>query len=269
MSTRKDQINIYENYYIILGVKKSASTKEISHAYRMLARAHHPDKVGNANLENIIKIQLAYQILKDPFTRNYYDESFIDLKRAFWEAAVNGDIEAIKNLINLGMDINIKFNDKNILHLLAQKNLASSIIVDLIVDLGINLNEVCSAGLSIIDYALLNYNNKMVTHLLAFGAINPKNIVFQNYLVKQYIADPLKFILENHKISHKASQAINKLKVHKELDFLDRQFYRTLKCLENKITQDGLEKHYDNLNQLCGEEATQTWYDPILDFFHL
>jgi DnaJ-class molecular chaperone len=64
-----------EDYYKILGVKRSASEAEIQKAYRALARKYHPDvnpddKSAKKKFQNI---QKAYDVLKDPQKREMYD----------------------------------------------------------------------------------------------------------------------------------------------------------------------------------------------------
>lgn len=66
------------NYYILLGVKNTASAEEIKVAYRSLAKKHHPDKnPNNKNAEDFFKeIQQAYTTLSDPEKRRTYDLKF-------------------------------------------------------------------------------------------------------------------------------------------------------------------------------------------------
>lgn len=63
------------DYYQILGVKKDASKKEISDAYKKLAKKYHPDLNPGINSESKIKeINEAYQILRDDAKRSQYDQ---------------------------------------------------------------------------------------------------------------------------------------------------------------------------------------------------
>lgn len=59
------------NYYNILGLNNNATEDEIKHAYRNLAKTHHPDKGGSK--EKFQEIQEAYDTLSDPQKKANYD----------------------------------------------------------------------------------------------------------------------------------------------------------------------------------------------------
>lgn len=65
------------NYYAVLGLKRGASEKEITKAYRLMALKYHPDKrrPGNAagDDEMFQKCKTAYQSLLDPKIRAELD----------------------------------------------------------------------------------------------------------------------------------------------------------------------------------------------------
>jgi molecular chaperone DnaJ len=65
-----------KNYYEVLGVAEGASQKEITKAYRRLARQYHPDtNPGDARAEERFKeITAAYDVLGDEAKRKEYDE---------------------------------------------------------------------------------------------------------------------------------------------------------------------------------------------------
>lgn len=65
-----------KDYYRVLGVSSNASQKEISKAYRKLARENHPDaNPGDEQAEERFKeISTAYNVLGEPEKRKEYDQ---------------------------------------------------------------------------------------------------------------------------------------------------------------------------------------------------
>ena len=63
------------DYYHVLGVKSTASVKEIKAAYKRLARLQHPDLNGGlpGSTEAFVQISRAREILIDPQRRAAYD----------------------------------------------------------------------------------------------------------------------------------------------------------------------------------------------------
>src|SRR5260370_13850329 len=65
-----------KDYYEVLGVPRAATQKEITAAFRKLARRHHPDlnagdKQGEARFK---EIQQAHDVLSDAKKRSLYDQ---------------------------------------------------------------------------------------------------------------------------------------------------------------------------------------------------
>src|SRR5579871_2965424 len=62
-----------KDYYKVLGVSSTASDKEITRAYRKLAKQYHPDANPGAE-ERFKEISSAYDVLGDAAHRKEYDE---------------------------------------------------------------------------------------------------------------------------------------------------------------------------------------------------
>jgi curved DNA-binding protein CbpA len=67
-----------DNYYEILGLKKTATQKQIKSNYRKLALKYHPDKVDEDEKEEagnmFMKVSEAYSVLSDKEKREVYDK---------------------------------------------------------------------------------------------------------------------------------------------------------------------------------------------------
>ena len=65
-----------KDYYKVLGVSDTASAKEITRAYRKLARENHPDTNSGdkAAEERFKEVSAAYDVVGDPDKRKEYDE---------------------------------------------------------------------------------------------------------------------------------------------------------------------------------------------------
>src|SRR5579884_4057146 len=62
-----------KDYYKVLGVSATATDKEITRAYRKLAKQYHPD-ANPGSEERFKEISAAYDVLGDPDKRKEYDE---------------------------------------------------------------------------------------------------------------------------------------------------------------------------------------------------
>lgn len=89
-----------EDYYIILGIEKTATAEEIKKAYRKTAIKYHPDRnPGNKEAEEKFKLAAeAYEVLSDPDKRARYDQ--------FGKAGVEGGAGGFGGFDAGNMDIN-------------------------------------------------------------------------------------------------------------------------------------------------------------------
>jgi molecular chaperone DnaJ len=67
-----------DDYYVRLGVSRTASAGELRRAYRLLALRWHPDRAGPDATELFQRISEAYQVLSDAQSRARYDERLRD-----------------------------------------------------------------------------------------------------------------------------------------------------------------------------------------------
>jgi hypothetical protein len=106
-----------KDLYEILGVRRSASKKEIKKAYRRLAKKFHPDK-NPSNPKEFIEVSKAYKILSDDEKREQYDRDGVvpenfNIDSSAWGILCGHLIRIVSNpFIDLGR-INIVSEIKN------------------------------------------------------------------------------------------------------------------------------------------------------------
>lgn len=73
---------MFKDYYKILEISFGASAEEIKLAYKRQAMKWHPDKNPNQDVTSIMQdINEAYNILKNPITKQRYDDEYILYKQ--------------------------------------------------------------------------------------------------------------------------------------------------------------------------------------------
>ena len=83
-----------KNYYKILGILPTATTRDVRDAYRRRAKELHPDHYGE-NSNPFLEVQEAYGILGDPDHRRRYDRS-IQASRIHPAAEKFSDVEPLR-----------------------------------------------------------------------------------------------------------------------------------------------------------------------------
>lgn len=61
------------DYYLLLGVPRSANRWQIKRAYRQMSHRHHPDHAGDQNADRFLRIKQAYDTLSHSTRRAEYD----------------------------------------------------------------------------------------------------------------------------------------------------------------------------------------------------
>jgi curved DNA-binding protein len=82
----------FRDYYVVLGIARSAGTDEIRRAFRKLARLYHPDATGNDRRaeDKFKEINEAYEVLGDAERRKKYDEFVLSYSSARFQEPAPG-----------------------------------------------------------------------------------------------------------------------------------------------------------------------------------
>ncbi|HIQ08067.1 MAG TPA: VWA domain-containing protein, partial [Anaerolineaceae bacterium] len=83
MEVKRPLDAVWDNYYTLLGVPRDATAEELQRAYRLAARRFHPDRNPSPEAtEQFLRIQEAFETLRDPKRRARYDRKLPALAEA-------------------------------------------------------------------------------------------------------------------------------------------------------------------------------------------
>jgi hypothetical protein len=81
-----------KSHYEVLNAHRGASPDEIKKSYRKMSLLLHPDKNPDpAAAQALIKVNEAYEVLKDPYRRAEYDAEVDNGEAAGWDENYNAD----------------------------------------------------------------------------------------------------------------------------------------------------------------------------------
>ncbi|XP_043651048.1 dnaJ homolog subfamily B member 4-like [Drosophila teissieri] len=64
-----------KDYYMILGIKRNASSEDVKKGYRRMALRYHPDKNDHPQVEEQFReVVAAFEVLSDKEKREIYDQ---------------------------------------------------------------------------------------------------------------------------------------------------------------------------------------------------
>lgn len=96
----------FKDYYKTLGLKKTASDKDVKSAFKKLAKSHHPDTESGSE-EKFKEINEAYEVLKDASKRARYDFLYRSAQtdnsfktRDFKQSKIYSDTDSFKDFYN-------------------------------------------------------------------------------------------------------------------------------------------------------------------------
>jgi len=130
--------------YKVLDIKRNASLKTITKAYREKALKYHPDKNPDVDIKKFHEIQTAYEILSDEEKRQKYDnlskDETININLIF--ATLLSKIDSFKNFNKIKCQfMNILTNPKNVVNimgLIRKDNIAFDDLLDIVTNLKTN-----------------------------------------------------------------------------------------------------------------------------------
>lgn len=98
-------MNIFKDYYKILGISPSATAQEIKNAYYSMSKKYHPDKNPDMDVTSIMQdINEAYMILKKPEKRSAYDREY----KRFISNVYSEDKKETKNSTSYSYEYEVK-----------------------------------------------------------------------------------------------------------------------------------------------------------------
>jgi DnaJ-class molecular chaperone len=95
-------------YYRVLGLAPNATQAQIQHAYRLWAKAFHPDTSGNSDASDFRRIKEAYDTLSDQSLKQKYDQLGLEESRVVVTNA--GDSDAVVKFRDINGSVIVSFS---------------------------------------------------------------------------------------------------------------------------------------------------------------